>query len=883
MERIKHLLKFKDNRVLEIIEPVGFDGVSVSLKTAKGRKGRDVLSMLSGQGLQLNSFVPEHHFKEVYNEYRRYGNETDIRYIFSINGENYELGQLSQFKTDDVSYINFIVQDPHERASIKINSDTETNLFSSKTLFKTDIEPVQLQRVFVPAKPSVQQSTWKWNQPTFNTTYVSYGRRVAYLAPFPQIDKYDIHSTVSPFTVFSDADNVDEEAVKALRKEVTLIRARKNLSNIKVEIKGLNLRAITTGERPYIFIRMSWGTSYDAGALPPAANKHDFFSAQAYNVNLVNKNYEYTIPYVPINGYISLSVIFFYDGLPSVTPQSSTEIRYSAGSLTMTATETGYNTVIPMVRLYDAMQYNLASATNFQLSLSAPRWAAGGEFYNQFITNGTLMRNLTDKPFNITFEQIVSGYLPEVNGDYQVSRSNELFYGAADKYGDDFYMIEEIANFVENDEVENVEPFECSPNQDYENKNFSFKYSKYQSKKETDVDGTFDSPHGEAKFYNQNTYVYETKEVSVDFVRDAFLADQTIQKAIEVTENTATQEDSTIFIYDVVPFTNIDERYITQTFQVQHTASQSFLTLTNDGSFNWQLLGIETNTFMQLLTGANSGLYLVVAVLPNQVRIRIESAPDYPQDIPEEITLIKYFVSNSVTLKVRTNEGLSIIDGFSTSLDYPNLLYTVKRNIVERYGKFLATCAYYAGDKSYTNSLYQNNPNAATQPTGGDLIIEGAEFTPSNPILKPELYTATLIMPFSEVITYIEAVQRKRGYITVLGKNGHPLKGFTTSFEWKPLAPKFNNDGVTGEVTVIFEAMNDNAVLSIFADNGIVIINDKVMPSGVYGAIKEEELYIYEESGLQLLPPVWYKYVTINGTNYENLLTFSSVINTIMG
>ena len=54
------------------------------------------------------------------------------------------------------------------------------------------------------------------------------------------------------------------------------------------------------------------------------------------------------------------------------------------------------------------------------MTLDSPRFDFGGEFYDQFAFDGKLIRQFTDKPFNVTFKDLMEG-IQEVNADYQIN------------------------------------------------------------------------------------------------------------------------------------------------------------------------------------------------------------------------------------------------------------------------------------------------------------------------------------------------------------------------------------------------------------------------------------------------------------------------------
>jgi len=83
---------------------------------------------------------------------------------------------------------------------------------------------------------------------------------------------------------------------------------------------------------------------------------------------------------------------------------------------------------------------------------------------------------------------------------------------------------------------------------------FGFKYNNYQSQKENEELNSADTIHGESKFVFFNKSVENKKEVEVEWTRDAFLIEETRKKALVIEENTASQNDDTIFNRNIYPY-----------------------------------------------------------------------------------------------------------------------------------------------------------------------------------------------------------------------------------------------------------------------------------------------------------------------------------------
>ena len=166
---------------------------------------------------------------------------------------------------------------------------------------------------------------------------------------FRNLIDYNIDDTLIPFLDFYQAQLVNEpNFLETYRSDISVIKAQTDLSNIVIKIKNLSLTAIAD-DPVYVTkeLTVNYGTSYVSGEFETIVLE----STQDNILNIVNQDYEVTIPFVPSGGFIYIH--FYMLGLsPSggVTPVGNFSLNVTSGSLEIKATSTAIDTVVKGVR-----------------------------------------------------------------------------------------------------------------------------------------------------------------------------------------------------------------------------------------------------------------------------------------------------------------------------------------------------------------------------------------------------------------------------------------------------------------------------------------------------------------------------------------------------
>jgi hypothetical protein len=161
----------------------------------------------------------------------------------------------------------------------------------------------------------------------------------------------------------------------------------------------------------------------------------------------------------------------------------------------------------------------------------------------------------------------------------------------------------------------------------------------------------------------------------------------------------------------------------------------------------------------------------------------------------------------------RTNEDFDSITGVSSPNTYVNLLYTPKRNILNNWSSYLATCSLY-NDKDIKVQSFVNEPELVTQFNGGDIITENSNITRAEldtPILTASLINCKVICDFSTYQSYKDSIRTDRGFVRIYDNENRVLKGYPkeSSFQWANNILEF-----------VLEQKYENEITNITFDSG---------------------------------------------------------------
>lgn len=858
---IKFYLNFKSDNIgkIEISEPIEFSSVNFQLNQEEKRYARDV-SISGGENEFL--FTDMTH-EEALNNLLYYRSNFGTEALVSLEVKFSEVNEsiigdlhFETASTDDLTYFKCKVVQDSNQAKVKRNKEIKVDITSPTDINGNEITPLVSENVLLKAKPIKQISKWQQLN-DYNKNHNSSGdtqTRLYTFNPAVQLSQYDLEdsftffqATESAYTDGEGIENILRDYLQGLYKVVT---AKQNLSNIKITTSDFSTHIETdtdSGGNGYV----NGGFYLRYGETIETSTVHTFFN-YTLNENQSFDNsgsYTFTIPFLKRGDSVWL---YFYQKIrqsaevPEVDPVFEAFTDITGFNFDIEATSVAYNTIVPSFRLYDVMKQNIKSIAG--LNIEAPEFHPGGQFYDQRLFNGNSLRGLTERPFYVTLKDIEEG-LVEFNADYEIKPNNDVFFGLYK----DFYTNSEVGfmNAIQFDSM--VKNF----NKRYVINSFYYKFNSYQSQKENTAQNTFDVVHGESQWFRPNSLATNKKEVEVKWIRDAFDIEFNRRKGFEERNTTATQDDDKLFLIDTIPITDESERYFTESATLLHSFTDDLNKLTNDGTFNFLLLGIKSGEQFEILSFENQGVYEVVEVAQNFISL-LRTSPGISSTTGEFTTTFKYYISSATAnYTIWTNQGFTLIDNLNNPNNYANLKYTIRRNIENFWSEYLATCNLFSKTKPFKNTFYKNNPECATT-YQGNYIVEGSDYVPSNPLITQNIYeNVTFICSFEEFKQFENKIRTERGFFRFIDNKMNVIKGY-------PVNLKYND--YKKELLCDLEEKYEPAFMTIETPiAGLILVNNESRFNSLDYNFESNKLFIFDEHGQPFYNGVFWQSVSING------------------
>ncbi len=852
----KFYLNFKSDTIgqLEIDEPIGFADTDFQLVQKDKLYGRDI--SFGGGENQFEFVLNRTHYLEHLLYYlNKFGFEAKTDLIIEIDGIENIVGELDYATaiTDDLEYFKCKVIQQSELQILKRRKTVKVDVFSNKDVDGNPITPLVPENILLLAKPVVQTSRWEQSQPYVKTLETK-GTRYYAINPAQNLVKSEIDESLT----FFEVDPNDKSLM-------SLIKATNNLKNINIKISGVSGVFDTdsdNGGDGYVTIdfELAYGKDYDS------ATKVNFFSKQLSDTdptfNLSLPDITHNIQTLQRDELIWLSFNFkLRESSSNPFGRMECHTTLNIQSVEMVVESTAYNSITPSFRLIDVMKQVTKSISG--LTLNAPRFDVGGQFYDNRLFNGNLLRGIIDKPFYVSLDDIEKS-ITEMNADYEIDANGQVFLGLEN----DFYTSSECAFFDNTQFSEMNKTF----NPKFSINEFTYSYKNYQSQKEATEANSADTVHGESKWVINNKKVENKKDVNINWTRDAFLIESNRRNSIKISEDTATQDDDTLFILDTIA-TETNQSFTESTY-LQHSYDGTRLILRNDGAINFVSLGIIiSSNFTISAPDNNAGNYIVYAVSGQELQLtRTSSGSISVSNDGARNTNYIYTIQQSVIPFTNyTNQGFTTIDNLKLGNQYSNLRYSVKRNIENYWNSYLATCNLYAENKNIQNTYYKNNGKCVTTYLD-KTVTEKGNFIPTNPILSPFLYNE-LIFSSVELEDFFDLqnkIRTQRGFIRTIDNNNNVIKVYPMSIKYEP---------INKELAIKGEEKYEPKIMTITTQNPYITINSETTVLKLKYKIENNKVYIYDHSNQLLYNPVWWYNVSINNSIAPDILELKSRLN----
>ena len=832
-----------------INEPIGYNSCDFQLQQKDKLYARDVSFSGGDNNFEFVDYR-DHNLGQLLYYAHYFGFESKVDLIIHIDGVDNIIGELdfATAVTDDLTYFKCKVIQQSDYQIIKRRKSVKVDLLSPKDVDGNEILPLIPSNILLLSKPVVQKSQWELDG-IFNETLTSSGLFYFQLNPCQNLTSYGIDDS---FTFFQTKKAQPNYLWKV--SDFLLLTAKNNQKNIKINIKDLIINFTTDVD--------NGGNGYVDFALEIRSGL-DYATAKRQTFLNVTKTERQSYSY---SGDLAISIDALQRGesvwinftakvrqsaiMPLVTPRFEVFLSIESMKTIITTESTAYNSIAPSFRLVDVMAQVVKSISG--LNIIAPRFANGGQFFDNRLFNGNFLRGIKDKPFYVSLEDLEKS-ITEMNADYEIQSDGRIFFGIES----DFYRPIE-SGFFDSTQFSSMNK---TFNPKFSTNEFNYSYKNYQSLKENEEPNSADTVHGESRWVLFNKMVENKKEITIEWTRDAFLIESNRRKAIEISPNTASQNDDTLFCIDTIATTQI--RTFSETTELQHTynVANGNLTVKNKGEINFVLLGIEIGASFEInIPDANHGSYLVNAVSNNELTLsKVGSFIISSSGDGARLTSYVYTVNkSSIPFTNYTNQDFSLITNLNTPDNYSNLRYSVRRNINKYWQSYLATCNLYHKEKSVLNTWYKNNGDCTTVYLG-DTVTEKSDLLPINPILSPFLYNDIVFanVELEEFIALQNNIRTNRGFIRTINNNDRVIKIYPIMMKWEVLSK---------ELTIKAEDKHEPKTMEINTQTGFVLINNETRVLTLNYEIIDNKVAIFDSNKQRLYNSVFWNNISINGS-----------------
>lgn len=857
---------------VQIDEPIGYADMDFNLQQKDKGYGRDI--SFSGGEAQFNFVNYRNHYLDkllYFNHF--YGFESKVDLIIRQDGYDDVVAELdfASAVSDDFEYFKCKVIQQSSLQIVKRRKSVKVDLFSDKDVDGNAITPLTTQNMLLLNKPVYQKSIWEQSE-QYALNLETKGNRNYTINPAVNITKSDIDGTQNPFEI----SGAGFESMQYLESTSSLKKITLKLNGCS----GLLQPDGDNGGKGTIDFSLSvrYGATFATSTSKVLLSKLLSYNSADYTFNAA----DYVVGIDSLNRGDKIWICYQFT-MKETTAFGRLECfgYVNLNSIEITAESSSYNSITPSFRLIDVIRQVVKSTSG--LDIVAPRFDVGGAFYDNRLFNGNFLRNAlvntdgTRKPFYISLEDIEKSIV-EMNADHEIDSNGDVFFGTEA----DFYTSYESGFFDNTQFSEMTKVF----NPRFSVNEFSYKYKNYQALKENEEVNSADNVHGESKYVFTNKMVENKKEITVEWIRDAFLIESNRRKAIVVSKDTASQDDDTLFCIDAIA--TAGDVSFTEVSFLQHTfdAIANRLTLRSDGEVNFNSLGITVGSVVVIeAPDKNAGSYSVqanakspgatvddIVASSSLLLLRVSTGVISSSNNGERITKYTYTLDDAlVPFTNYTSQGFTSIANLNAPDNYSNLRYSVRRNIDNYYQPYLATCNLYHKDDTIKNTWYKNNGECITA-YNGITLKENESFVPSNPILSPFMYDNIIFanVEFTDFIALQNSIRSDRGYIRTIDNNNRVIKVYPVTMKYEILSK---------ELTIKAEEKYEPKTMTISTANKYILINNETYVQAIDWELRDNKLFIFDKRRQLLYNGVFFNNVAINNSLTEDIEEFETRMN----
>lgn len=832
-----------------ISEPIGFDKAGYKVTQDSSRFGRDVVKVCEDteltftreffENLTVTQILPNGQiinqaslgFDFLLDIFQQNGWEGEVNISIS-NGTTIESLGILDMATAVVEFdmIKFKVIQNTNREIIKRLSDTDIDAFNDEALDGRTITPCAITNILLKAKPIEQFGDWQYG---LSEPKIGVATGVAYFNYSNAFINGNIENSLSYIQGISPSSPQDFKYVFA----------QTNLSNVVVNFSNLSV-----GVGASTSLKIAVGFNLGSATFYTVDTAGGVFGT-------FENSYTYNLPDLLIGQTVW---IYF---------QSNTTATYvfSSMNVNISATSTAIDTVVKGVRLIDLVKHNVKSMADVEVI--APNYDVGGEHYNNFAFNGLLLGQITDKPFNNKFKDLIT-FAKETCSDYQINENSVEILPYADYYKDvEMASFDELPDHTASTKV----------NKRYSIKTAEFKYKRSSDQRQNNSQNSIDDVHTETQKYLTDK-VDGNLKVEIDPIRSAFLIEEARKRAFDNDQTTSLQNDDNLFLLKCVSLSPSAQGGFGAVLLMQETETGHLQILNNntdgDGiNFNWGLLGFNVGSQFFIDSGENVGTWQVWSITSTVLELfPISTAVSFEGEA--YIKMRWYFTDVSFTNQ--TNEGYTVITGVDNPTNYSNLDYHWGRNI-KNWHSYLATSTKFKPDGLIKTASFKTNGDLQTRKIGETVnVVDSADIPNSNiasqKILNPFIHSVKVYADLDTMTQLVSDIETVKGYVTVNLNDGRTIKGHVKELDYT-----FVNE----ELDLELEERFVGDFMEITGD-GVTYPNypEKSLPNSFQ--INNIFLILYSSDDVKLYPPVRFTNVKINGTAYTDIVDFSDALQNLI-
>lgn len=724
--------------LVEINEPIGFDKVDFNL--TRSETLHSISSNFAGNSIEFefNKDVHYNVFDAIIQEYEVNGFLGSVMLFITYNGNELFKGSFdfSATQTDMLNYLKCQIVNKDKLYLLDKNKGVAVDLLSDKDLEQNTVTPALISTLSLPPVELFKESIWEDTQVT---SYVM--PTAGFSSVFNNAQnttKYEINNTLS-WLERSQLNTV------SLGRDFQLVSAKENMKSVSFLIEFKNNTSIYKSDLGSANIRVRLIIHYG----DEFVNQTDSFWLNNTNrTTLLDFTLNTSNPSYNLPPYISYSLPDMSRGsgiwlfwLVEGVSNLETAIYSNFGTkITINAISTNFYSLTNSIKYTELVKNAVKKASNINNVIF------NADFYdNTYSFNGNLLRQITDKGFDVKWQDIakqldernLGAYYNETTDTLVIDhRNNILGNNLIGSYGDlakkDFYFVTEDENFIVN--------------------KFNYKYNKFQAQKENNVNGNNASVHGESEWYISNKTFEGSVDVDLPFLRDSFMIEDIRQKALEYKEDTATNEDSTIILVETTD--NIPPLQVTEKITVNTSFSNDIQTIQNDGSFNWINMGLS---ILSIVSVNGYNYYMYEPPTRNQLLIYpVTTAP--PLNGLQTITFT--YTLSSTRLAVLSNGLL-------------NQDFSVRQNI--QYWRNTLDTANFYSKTDIINTIYKENKEAVIN---GLLETQAIDYLDA--LHTPRVIDSKVMISVDD---YFYLKNNKIGYINIFNQNNEQISIYLTELK----------------------------------------------------------------------------------------------------